>query len=507
MKNLLNNKRIAKNSILLSVRLVITMCISLYTSRVVLNALGVTDYGIYNVVGGFVAIFTSLTGSFGRAMSRYMTVAIANNNIKEQRQVFSASFNILLIISVVIIVFCEIVGRWYFSSIINVPANRYPILNTVFQLYLLSFLAELFKTTGVIVIVAQEKSNIYALFGIIDAILKLAVAYLLFFSTYDKLVLYSSLYALVSFVSFAYTFLYCKINFEGFIYVKDIPIKLYKSIFGFASWSLMGITSRVLNSQGLTLIINKYCGVLVNAAIGIVAQVDASMRQFVNNIGIAVNPQIVKSYTIGNIEYMQMLITFATKCFTFIVLFYAIPIFIEAESLLNLWLGRVPEYTVVLLRLTFICTFFIVMAIPLEVAAQASGKIQKFQTDTSVILLATLPLVWLLLKVGFNVYHVYSMLVLVYLLIVMIQFIDTKGITKYSNYGYFANVISRVVVTALLSYSLSFGIISMMPPSFVRICFSIMLTTLINTICILTIGFNKDESKLLIGLIKSFLKR
>ena len=147
------------------------------------------------------------------------------------------------------------------------------------------------------------------------------------------------------------------------------------------------------------------------------------------------------------------------------------------------------------------------MAIPLEVAAQASGKIQKFQTDTSVILLATLPLVWLLLKVGFNVYHVYSMLVLVYLLIVMIQFIDTKGITKYSNYGYFANVISRVVVTALLSYSLSFGIISMMPPSFVRICFSIMLTTLINTICILTIGFNKDESKLLIGLIKSFLKR
>ena len=164
MRNQSNNKRIAKNSILLTIRLVITMCITLYTSRVVLNALGVSDYGIYNVVGGFVTIFTSLTGSFGRAMSRYMTVAIANNDIKEQRQVFSANFNILLVLSAVILLFCETVGSWYFTSVINVPVNRYAILNSVFQFYLFSFVSELFKTTGIAVIIADrsyEKSVIY----------------------------------------------------------------------------------------------------------------------------------------------------------------------------------------------------------------------------------------------------------------------------------------------------------------------------------------------------------
>ena len=507
MRNQSNNKRIAKNSILLTIRLVITMCITLYTSRVVLNALGVSDYGIYNVVGGFVTIFTSLTGSFGRAMSRYMTVAIANNDIKEQRQVFSANFNILLVLSAVILLFCETVGSWYFTSVINVPVNRYAILNSVFQFYLFSFVSELFKTTGIAVIIAQEKSNIYALFGIVDSILKLAIACLLFCSPFDKLVFYSSLYALVSFLSFLYTFLYCKIKFEGFSYTNDVPKELYKSIFGFASWSLVGMSARVLNTQGLTLIVNKYCGVIVNAALGIVAQVDASMRQFVNNIGIAVNPQIVKSYATGNIEYMRTLITFATTCFSFIVLFYAVPISIEADYILKLWLGQVPEYTVPLLRLTFISTLFIVMAIPLEVAAQASGNIRRFQTSTSIVLLVTLPVVWLLLKMGVDVLYVYAILVLVYLFIVMIQFISTKEITRYKSLEYFANVILRVVLTALLSYVIPICVISQLSSSFVRICFSVVLTILITLICILTIGFNKNESKMLLGLIKSFIKR
>ena len=188
-------------------------------------------------------------------------------------------------------------------------------------------------------------------------------------------------------------------------------------------------------------------------------------------------------------------------------MFYAVPISIEADYILKLWLGQVPEYTVPLLRLTFISTLFIVMAIPLEVAAQASGNIRRFQTSTSIVLLVTLPVVWLLLKMGVDVLYVYAILVLVYLFIVMIQFISTKEITRYKSLEYFANVILRVVLTALLSYVIPICVISQLSSSFVRICFSVVLTILITLICILTIGFNKNESKMLLGLIKSFIKR
>lgn len=502
-----NSKRIAKNSILLTIRLLITMCISIYTSRVILNALGVEDYGIYNVVGGFVAVFSSLTDSLSRAFSRFMTVAIAKDDVREQQYVFSANANILFVITVLIIVICEIVGTWYFSNVVNVPNNRLPIINTIFQLSLLSFVLTLGKIPCVSIIISHERSGAYALFGILDSILKLVIVYLLMLSSTDKLVLYCCLLAGVSLLSLIYTSLYCKYSFEGFKYIKNVPKSMYKEMIGFASWSFVALSARVFNAQGIVLVVNKFCGVVVNAALGIVSQVEACTRQFVTSIAFAVNPQIVKSYTKGDIAYMQKLVIFATKCFAFIVLYYAIPFSVEADTILHLWLGVVPGYTANLLRLVFCCTLFMVMANPLEVAVQATGKVRKFQLLTSSVLLVSLPIVWAILYLGGNVYIVYTTLIALYFVLLLIQYFNTQHITEISISFYLLNVLLRVIATSFIAFMVQYEITQSMEPSFIRLCFTCLTSFIATTICVFVVGFTKEESSMVLAMIKSFIKK
>lgn len=502
-----NSERLAKNSVFLTIRLVFTMCISIYTSRIILNTLGVEDYGVYNVVGGFVAVFSSLTDSLSRAFSRFMTVAIARNDVQEQQYVFSANFNILLVIALIIIIGCEFIGTWYFSDIVNIPNERKPIINIVFQLSLLSFVFTLGKIPCISLIISHEKSRAYALFGILDAILKLGIVYLLLLSDIDKLILYCILLACVNLLSLIYTSIYCKSSFEGFKYMQNVPSKFYKEMIGFASWSFVALSARICNAQGVILIVNKYCGVVVNAALGIVSQVEACTRQFVANIAVAVNPQIVKSYTIGDIAYMQKLIVFATKCFAFIVLYYAIPFSIEANTILRLWLGEVPNHTANLLRLVFCCTLFMVMANPLEVAVQATGHVRKFQLLTSIILLIFLPIGWAILYSGGSVYIVYIAQIILYLVLLLVQFFSTKNITGISTFYYLFNVLFRIIATSFIATLVQYEITQNLKPTFVRLCISCLSSSVIITTCVFIVGFTKEESNMLLAMLKNFIKK
>lgn len=501
-----NSARIAKNSFLLTIRLIITMCISIYTSRVILNILGVEDYGIYNVVGGFVAVFSSLTDSLSRAFSRFITVAIAKDDVREQQQVFSANCNILLVVSVLIIVGCELVGTWYFSEIVNIPIGRIPIINTIFQLSLLSFFLTLGKIPCVSLIIAHEKSRVYALLGILEAILKLVIVYFLILSNADKLILYCSLLVGVNLLSLIYTLLYCKCTFEGFRYIRKIPSKFYGELIGFASWSFVALSARICNTQGIILVVNKYCGVVVNAALGIVSQVEASTRQFVTNIAVAVNPQIVKSYTTGDIDYMRRLIVFATKCFAFIVLYYAIPFSLEADTILHLWLGNVPNYTANLLRLVFGSTLFMVMANPLEVAIQATGKVRKFQMQTSGVLLIFIPIAWFILHYGGNVYIVYIALIILYVFLLFIQFYNTRHITGMSISYYIFNVLFRIVAASFLIVLVLYQIVQSMEPTFFRLCISCLMSLVVTTICAFWVGFTNEEFHIVWRVLKKYIK-
>ena len=507
MANLENNQRIAKNSLLLTMRLIITMCISFYTSRVILNALGVEDYGVYNVVGGFVALFTFLTDSLGRALSRYMTVAIAQDDITQQRNVFTVYVNILIVLIVFVVIICELLGLWYLGNYVNIPLNRHDSVGYVFQLSILSFIFSLFKTPSVSVIIASEQSDAYAFFSIFDAILKLAIVYMLDVFGQDKLILYSSLVAIVSCVSFVCVTCYSYVNFKGFRYSHSIPIQLYKSVFGFATWNLIGLSAKVVSLQGIVLIVNKFCGVVANASVGIVNQLDACTKQFVSNIGIAINPQIVKSYTLEDKNRMLQLIVFASKCYSFMVLLYAIPISIEADYLLSLWLGFTPMYAVGLLRLTFLNTLIIVMANPFEVASLATGNIRRFQLSTSFLQLFTLPLSWFTLKLGDNIYTLYMLLVAINIVIMVWQYGLIRKVINLSIINYFANVFTRILVTAFLSALLSYFISECLSPSFFRLCIVTLFSIITNFFLITLIGFNRNEAIYLFKLLKTFIKK
>ena len=507
INNKQNNKRIAKNSILLSVRLIVTMCISLYTSRVVLNALGIEDYGIYNVVGGFVAIFSSLTDSLGRAFSRYMTVATTKDDIREEKLVFSATINILLVVSLLIYIICELLGTWYFSEVVNIPQSRQSVVGTVFQLSLISFLLTLCKIPFGTLIISHEKANAYAAFGILDALLKLGIVFFLSISKADKLISYCYLFTGVNLFGLIYTFIYCKYTFVGCAYIRNIPQKLYSEMFDFATWSFVGIAARIFNAQGIILIVNKFCGVVVNAALGIITQVEGCTRQFVSNIALAVNPQIVKSYATGNLDYMRQLVLFATKCFAFLVLYYAIPISVEADYLLKLWLGNVPDYTSNLLRFVFCSTLLIVMANPLEVSVQASGNIKRFQFYTSLLQILSVVVIWYMFYCGLNVYYVYAFNVFLYFLLLLVQFSCTKFITQIKPLEYVKNVLLRILLSAVVSSSVLVYISIHIEPSFGRLCLTCILSVVVTTVCALTLGFSRHETKMLTSLLYTLIRR
>lgn len=507
MAELGSNQRIAKNSVLLTVRLIITMCISFYTSRVILNALGVEDYGVYNVVGGFVALFTFLTDSLGRALSRYMTVAIAQNDIVQQRNVFSVYVNILVLLIIIVVIICEVIGLWYFGNYVNIPPNRQDTVGCVFQLSILSFIFSLCKTPSISVIIASERTDAYAFFSIFDAFLKLVIVYFLDIFGQDKLIFYTSLVAIASCVNLVCVTCYSYTRFQGFRYSHSIPIQLYKSLLGFTTWNLVGLSAKVVSLQGCVLIINKFCGVVANASVGIVNQLDACTRQFVSNLGVAINPQIVKSYTLEDKNRMRQLIVFASKSYSFIVLIYAIPIAIEADYLLSLWLGFTPVYAVGLLRLTFLNTLFIVMSNPLEVAAHATGDIRKFQLSTSVLLLLTLPLSWVTLRFCDNIYTLYIVLVIMNIVIWVWQFILIMKVIDIKPIYYFTNVFSRILITAILTALISYIISNSLSPSFLRLCIVTLFSIITNILLITMIGFNRNEVKQIFSLLKTFYKR
>lgn len=381
------------------------------------------------------------------------------------------------------------------------------MINTIFQLSLLSFVLTLGKIPCISLIISHEKSKAYALFGILDAVLKLGIVYLLRLSAADKLILYCSLLVSVNLLSLICTLLYCKHSFKGFKYVRNVPKQFYRDMIGFASWSFVALSARICNAQGIILVVNKYCGVIVNAALGIVSQVEACTRQFVTNIAIAVNPQIIKSYTTGDILYMQKLIVFATKCFAFIVMYYAIPFSIEADTILRIWLGVVPDYTANLLRLVFCSTLFIVMANPLEIAVQATGKVRIFQIVTSIVLLALLPIAWVILYFGENVYIVYIALIILYFVLLLIQFFTTQHITEISTSYYLFSVLFRIIVTILVATFIQYRMMQCLEPTFIRLCISCLSSLVVTTICVFLVGFTKEESNIVLAMLKKFMKK
>lgn len=395
-----NNKRIAKNTILLYFRMLFIMVVSLFTSRVVLSTLGVEDYGIYNVVGGIVAMFGFLNTAMTTSTQRYINFELGRGNAERLKQVFTISVNIHIIISIIVIFLVETIGLWFLYEKMVIPENRMTAAMWVLQLSVLTTIIAIMSYPYNAAIVAHEKMSAFAYISVLEVSLKLLVVYLLSVGNYDKLILYAVLIALIQLgIRFCYS-KYCAKHFPETKYHFFWDRALFKEMLSFAGWNLWGNLAAILFTQGLNMLLNVFFGPAVNAARAVAVQVQTAIQQFSSNFQMAINPQITKNYAVGKIEEMHTLVFRSSKFTFFLLLVLCLPVAIETPFILKIWLKNVPEYTVIFLRLILIIMIIDATANPLMISASATGKVKIYQSVIGCILLLILPISYIVLRLG-----------------------------------------------------------------------------------------------------------
>ena len=374
-----NNKRIAKNTLLLYLRMIVMIFVGLYTSRVILQVLGVSDYGVINAVGGMVSMLTVLTSSLTTAINRYLTFELGRGDSKQLKRIFSTSLSVLIIVSIVVLIIGFLLGGWFLNHKMNIPDGRLTAANWVLCCTLLIFAIGLISIPYNASIISHERMNVFAYMTIFDVTLKLLIVFALYLSPFDKLKSYMVLSVIVAILIRYIYVLYCKKHFTECFYRVIIDRPLLKEMTGFIGWNFLGNSAWIFNNQGVNIMINIYFGVTLNAARGIASQVEGLAMNFVNNFMTALNPQITKSYASGDLANMHQLVCRGAKFSFFLVLFFAIPICFETEHILCLWLETVPDYAVLFVRMTFLSTLCTVLGYTLVTSQLATGRIKKYQ--------------------------------------------------------------------------------------------------------------------------------
>ncbi len=390
-KNSANNKRIAKNTLLLYFRMLFLMLISLYTSRVILNALGVVDYGIYNVVGGVVTMFSMLSGSLSAAISRFITFELGTGDVEKLKRVFSSSVTIQAGIALIVIIIAETVGLWFLNNKLVIPDSRMEAANWCFQFSILTFTINLISVPYNAAIIAHERMSAFAYISIVEALGKLLISWCIVINPIDRLVFFALMMAVLSWTIRLIYATYCKRKFTECKYQFVYDHDLLKQMFGFAGWNFIGASSGVLKNQGADIILNLFFGPAVNAARGIAVKMDAVITHFVTNFMMALNPQITKSYASGEKEYMFKLIFNGARFSYYILLLLALPVILNTHYILVLWLKIVPEHTVLFVQLILIFALSESISKPLITAMLATGHIRNYQIVVGGLQMLNLP--------------------------------------------------------------------------------------------------------------------
>lgn len=502
-----NNKRIAKNTLLLYCRTFLLMLISLYTSRVVLSTLGVEDYGVYNVVGGFVAMFAVISGALSSAISRFLTFELGRGDKDKLNRIFSTSVNIQILIGLIIFILGETVGLWFLNTQLNIPQERMVASNWVLQCSLLSFIINLISVPYNAVIIAHERMKAFAYVSILEAILKLLIVYLLLISDFDKLILYAILNVVVALViRFVYGF-FCTKNFSECKYRFVYDKSLLKEMTDFAGWNFLINGAYILNTQGVNLLVNVFFGVTANASRGLATQVDAAIMQFVNNFTTAINPQIIKSYASGEKEAMFKLICRGAKFSYFMLLLFAIPFICEANTILTLWLGEVPEHTATFLRLTVLASMANILGNAQYTACQATGNIRNYTIIITTVGCLVFPITWLLYKSGFPVECTYIVFIVIYLILDVIRLFLMRSLLQFPIRMFVRDVFIIVFVVSIVAAILPLIIVSVIPPLWWRLLITLPISFLSVGASVYMIGLDRAEKIAIIDSIKTKFKR
>lgn len=421
-----NNRRIAKNTMMLYIRMLLSIVVSLYTSRVVLEVLGVEDYGIYGVVGGVVAMFSFLNFSMAGATSRFLTFEMGRRDEQRLRDTFSSALLIHIGIAVLVFILAETVGLWFLCQRLVIPENRMGVAHWVYQCSVISSMLSITQVPYNASIIAHEKMDVYAYIEILNVTLKLFIVYLLTIGDFDKLILYSVLVLSVSVIVMMTYRVYCMRNFSEShfraVWRKDIVYPMLS----FSGWDFYGNMSVVLFTQGTNVILNMFVGPIVNAANNIAITVQGVIKGLAYNIIQAFRPQIFKQYAKGNMDVVNQYCVLATQYSLLLFSLISVPLFWKAEYVLRLWLGSVPEYTVCFLRIILIATMFNLANNVINIPSHACGKMKLFSIVTGTCFLLSLPIMYFVLKSGISVEIAYLTILLSYVLCLFCSIIVLK---------------------------------------------------------------------------------
>lgn len=427
------------------------MAVSLYTSRVVLNTLGVVDFGIYNVVGGVVMMFSFLNSAMASSTQRYLTFELGKKNLSGLRKVFSTSIYIHWLVALIILILSETIGLWFFKTKMNIPPERMEAAGWVYQLAILTTMIMVTTVPFTAVIIAYEKMNIFAYISIVEVSLKLLAVILLSHLNYDKLILFAALILLVSLLVRVIYNVYCKKILPNIATTKFEDWSLLKEMANFAGWSLFGNLAFMALTQGLNLLLNVFFNPAINAARAVSVQVQTAVSGFCGNFQVAINPQITKNYASDDRDQMHKLIFSSSKFSFFLLFFFSLPIILEAETILRLWLKIVPPHTVNFLRIIMIISMVDALANPLITAAQATGQIKIYQLIVGGILLLIVPVSYVMLKIVAIPEIVYFVQLTFVIIAQIARIILIKPMIKLSLKAYFNQVFIKVMIVATVS--------------------------------------------------------
>lgn len=488
-----NNKRIAKNTIVLYIRTMFVMLISLYTSRVILEVLGVEDYGIYQVVGGVVAMFSVISSSLSNAISRFLTFEIGHGDGERLKKIFSTSITIQLVIAAIIFLLSEIAGIWFIEAKMQIPLERLDAAKWVLHCSLFTFCINLLSVPYNACIIAHERMNAFAYIGIFEAIMKLAICYLIIVSPIDRLISYALLMMLLAVIVRMIYGIYCNRQFVESRVRVGFDKGIFKEMLGFSGWSFFNNTAFILNNQGVNMLMNVYFGVVVNAARGIAVQVENAVLQFVNNFTTAINPQITKSYASGDLESMHKLVCRGAKFSYFSMLFLALPIILEADQILNIWLVDVPEYTVLFVQLSLIMGLCDSIGNSGYTACIATGKLKKYSLVITSIAILEFPLAWVCFVFGAAPTCAYYTYIIVKIIILIARMYLMESMVGLKSSMYVRNVFLPILLTTLLAIVPPIVLSIFMRQSILRLVLIIVASFASVAVCTLYVGMTASE--------------
>lgn len=500
-----SNKRIAKNTVMLYIRMFITLIIGLYTSRVILNALGVEDYGINNVVGGFVSLFSLVSSSMSSSISRFITFELGRGSVADVRKVFATSSIVQIVMSFIIILLSETVGLWFLYNKLVIPEDRMFAAMIVYHLSIVSFIIGILSVPYNAAVVAHEQMGKFAFFSILESIAGLGRALLVKYAVFDKLILYAVIGCAISWTMRFFYVCYCKKHFEECTFSYVFDRLLFKRIFSFAGWNAVGSSASILRNQGSTILLNLFGGPATNAAAGISTTVTGIVNGFVTSFTTAYTPQIVKSFSSGDYHRLHQLIFTFSRLSYYLMLFFSLPIFINARYLLNLWLGLVPDHTVAFVRLVILFMLVEVISQPIIKAKNATGNIRNYQIVVGGILLLALPLSYLSLRLGAPVETVYAAnLITSSIAFVARMLMLRDDIPNWSSFEFIKDVVFRTLCVTIVASLVPFGVHIMLEFSNTRFFITCFFSIISVVLTSFYLGLNKEERSHIVTLVHNY---